>query len=244
MAVLALGDAEGKGGITPAAGTISALDRAIKATDAGSGTTENLNDMLETSARIQQGDSGGALANSAGEVIGMVTAADTGTHGQPGGVAGFAIPINTALEIAHKIASGQAAAGITIGLPGYLGVDVAQSLSPSPKQQAADTKQPAIRHPKAACVTAGQAPDVPAKIGPAGTGALVVGVVCGSPAQAKGITAGAVITAVNGQPITTAQSLTTITATFHPGTVVSVTWRAVNGSAHTAKIALGAGPAR
>ena len=72
----------------------------------------------------------------------------------------------------------------------------------------------------------------------------MVGVVCGSPAQARGIAAGAVITAVNGQRITTAQSLTTITARFHPGTVVSVSWRAANGSAHTAKIALGQGPAR
>ncbi len=243
-AVLALGDAEGKGGITPAPGTISALDRAIKASDAGSGTTENLDHMLETNAKIQQGDSGGALANSAGEVIGMVTAANTATRGEPGGVAGFAIPIDTAMIVARQIASGQATASISIGLPGYLGVDVAQSTSPSPKQQAADTQQPAGRRPKAACVTAGQQPGVPAKIAPAGTGALVVGVVCGSPAQARGIAAGAVITAVNGQRITTAQSLTAITARFHPGTVVSVSWRAANGSAHTARIALGQGPAR
>jgi S1-C subfamily serine protease len=243
IAVLALGDAEGRGGITPAQGMISALDRSIQASDAGSGTTEDLSDMLETTARIQQGDSGGALANSAGEVIGMVTAANTPAHGQPGG-AGFAIPINTALAIVDQIAGGKASATISIGLPGYLGVDVAQSTSADPQQQAADTRQPATRHPKAACVAAGEEPDVPAKIAPAGTGALIVGVVCGSPAQGKGLATGDVITSVNGQRITTPRSLTTITATFRPGTVVSVSWRAPNGSGHAAKIALGEGPAR
>ncbi|MGH3154431.1 MAG: S1C family serine protease, partial [Streptosporangiaceae bacterium] len=74
IAVLALGDAEGKGGVTPALGAISALNRSIQASDQGSRTVENLNHMLQTSAQIQQGDSGGALANNAGQVIGMVTA--------------------------------------------------------------------------------------------------------------------------------------------------------------------------
>ncbi len=139
--VLALGDAQGRGGVTPALGDISGLNRSIQASDEGSNTTEDLNHMLQTNAQIQQGDSGGALANNAGQVIGMVTAANTASDGQPGGTTGFAIPINTALAIARQIAASQASSTVYIGLPGFLGVEVAQSNSPNPQQQAADERQ-------------------------------------------------------------------------------------------------------
>ena len=76
--VLALGNAEGHGGAKPAPGIINALDRSIQASDEGSNSTENLKHMLQTNAKIEQGDSGGALANNAGQVIGMITAANTG----------------------------------------------------------------------------------------------------------------------------------------------------------------------
>ena len=100
--------------------------------------------MLQTNAPIQQGDSGGALANNAGQVIGMITAANTSTSSQvgtSGGTLGFAIPINSALAIARQIASGQPSATVYIGLPGFLGVEVATSSSSDPQQQAADEAQ-------------------------------------------------------------------------------------------------------
>ena len=247
--VLALGDAEGKGGVTPALGTISALNRSIQASDQGSGTVENLNHMLQTSAQIQQGDSGGALANNAGQVIGMVTAANTGADGQSGGTMGFAIPIDTALQIAGKIARGQASSTVYIGLPGFLGVEVSQSKSPDPQQQAADQRSgPGAdrrgSHPGLACVTGAQGPGVPDRIAPAASGALILGVVCGTAAQAQGLKPGDVIVSVNGQAVTTPGSLTGITARHHPGEVVSVGYEAVNGSRHMVRIKLGAGPAR
>ena len=142
--VLALGNAEGRGGAKPAQGIINALDRSIQASDQGSNSTENLNHMLQTNARIQEGDSGGALANNAGQVIGMITAANTGTSGQygpSGGTLGFAIPVNSALAIARQIASGRPSATVYIGVPGFLGVEVATSDSSNPQQQAADQAQ-------------------------------------------------------------------------------------------------------
>ena len=144
--VLALGNAEGHGGAKPTQGIINALDRSIQASDEGSNSTENLKHMLQTNAKIEQGDSGGALANNAGQVIGMITAANTSTPGTSsssgsGGSLGFAIPINSALAIARQIASGQPSATVHIGLPGFLGVEVAQSDSSDPKQQAADEAQ-------------------------------------------------------------------------------------------------------
>jgi S1-C subfamily serine protease len=256
--VLALGDAEGKGGVTPALGAISALNRSIQASDEGSNTTEDLNHMLETNAQIQQGDSGGALANNAGQVIGMVTAANTAAGGQPGGTMGFAIPINTALKIAGEIASEQSSSTVYIGLPGFLGVEVAQSNSPDPQQQAADERQAdggqdgsgqgggrqGGPHGSLACVTGGQEPGVPARIAPASSGALILGVVCGSAAQTQGLKAGDVIISVNGQAVTTPGSLTAITAQYHPRDVVSVAYEAINGSQHRVRILLGDGPAR
>ena len=71
-----------------------------------------------------------------------------------------------------------------------------------------------------------------------------MGVLCGSAAQSKGLAPGDVITSVDGQPVTTAGALTAITARYRPGAVVSVGWRAPNGSRHTTSITLGAGPAR
>ena len=256
--VLALGDAEGKGGVTPALGAISALNRSIQASDEGSNTIEDLNHMLATSAQIQQGDSGGALANNAGQVIGMVTAANTAADGQSGGTTGFAIPINTALNIARKIASEQSSPTVYIGLPGFLGVEVAQSKSPDPQQQAADERQAGDGQgggrqgggrqggPRGglACVTGGQEPAVPDRIAPAPSGALIVGVVCGSAAQTQDLKAGDVIISVNGQAVTTPGSLTGITARYHPGEVVSVAYQGINGSRHKVRILLGDGPAR
>ena len=248
--VLALGNAEGRGGAKPAPGIINALDRSIQASDEGSSTTENLKHMLQTDARIQQGDSGGALANNAGQVIGMITAANTGNSrgagtGSGGGTLGFAIPINSALAIARQIATGRPSATVYIGVPGFLGVEVATSRSDSPQQQAADEGQPSGQGGSgSSCLTSNQQADVPRHVAPIAAGALIVGVICDSAAVAAGMVPGDVITAVNGQPITTPGSLTSTTAKYHPNEIVSVLWVSLNGMEHTTRMQLGQGPAR
>jgi S1-C subfamily serine protease len=248
--VLALGNAEGRGGAKPAPGIINALDRSIQASDEGSNTTENLRHMLQTDARIQQGDSGGALANNAGQVIGMITAANTGPSspaGSSGGTLGFAIPINSALAIARQIASGQPSATVYIGLPGFLGVEVATSSSQDPRQQAADHGQAGGRRDAAAtgsCQTGSQQSALPARVAPIAAGALVVGVLCDTAASSARMVPGDVITSVNGQPITTPASLMNTTARYHPGTIVTVQWVSLDGVQHTTRMMLGHGPAR
>ena len=247
--VLALGNAEGRGGAKPAQGIINALDRSIQASDEGSNSTENLNHMLQTNARIQQGDSGGALANNAGQVIGMITAANTGASSQSGGTLGFAIPINSALAIAKQIATGQQSATVYIGLPGFLGVEVATSDSSNPQQQAADEAQAGNGGRTAAgsgssCQTSNQQAGVPAHVAPIAAGALIVGVLCDTAATSAGMVPGDVITSVGGQPITTPNSLTSITAKHHAGDVVSVLWVSNDGAERTTRMMLGQGPAR
>jgi S1-C subfamily serine protease len=205
--------------------------------------------MLQTNAKIEQGDSGGALANNAGQVIGMITAANTSSPGQSssGSTLGFAIPINSALAIARQIASGQPSATVHIGLPGFLGVVVATSDSSDPHQQAADEAQARKGQTGTgtnACSTSNQQSGVPARVAPIAAGALIVGVVCDSAADSARMVPGDVITSVDRQPITTPGSLTTIAGKYHPGDVVSVLWVSRNGIEHTTKMQLGEGPAR
>jgi S1-C subfamily serine protease len=254
--VLALGNAEGRGGVTPAAGIIDALGRSINASDSGSGVTEYLHNMQQTSAQIQQGDSGGALADNVGQVIGMITAANTSSN-QAGGTIGFAIPINTALSIARQISAGHASNTVYLGDPGFLGVAVATSTSANPQQQASDEQSKLAEQDDtgdiggigvspggAGCIQNETQISVPARIAPAASGALIVNVFCGTSAQAEGLEAGDVVTSVNGRSVTVPSSLGGILANFHPGDVMSVRWTDLNGGQHTASITLGAGPVR
>jgi S1-C subfamily serine protease len=84
-------------------GIISALGRTVRA-QSGS---PPLVDMIQTDAPITHGNSGGALINGEGAVIGINTAIGTAT-GQSVGI-GFATPIDVAVAIAHElIATGHA----------------------------------------------------------------------------------------------------------------------------------------
>jgi S1-C subfamily serine protease len=128
-AVLALGNAGGRGGLpSTAQGTVQALNQSIEASDSGAGTTEKLHGMIETDTPIEQGDSGGPLVNGSGQVVGMDTAANSSSSGFGGysaATTGFAIPINTAMSIAHNINAGQASSTVHIGPTAFLGVEIA-----------------------------------------------------------------------------------------------------------------------
>ena len=127
--VVAIGNALGQGGTPSAtAGVVAAVNQTVTATDNGQ-NPETLHGMIETNAQIQPGDSGGPLVNPAAQVVGMDTAATTNGGGlqQATQTAGFAIPIDTALTVAHEIAAGQAGANIHLGDRALLGVDIAQA---------------------------------------------------------------------------------------------------------------------
>jgi S1-C subfamily serine protease len=248
--VLAIGNAGGQGGPpTVAPGIINATDRTITAGDEGSNTTETLHGMLQTSAQIQPGDSGGPLANAAGKVIGMDTAASSSSsNSSSSSVLGYAIPINTALSIASDIAAGHGSSTIQIGLPGFLGVLVPQSSSSSPQQQAQQQQGQEGGFGggggSQSCVTTNTSSSVPTTIAPASSGALIDNVLCGSAAASAGLGAGDVITAVNGQAVTSPGSLTTIMAKYHGGDKVSVNYVSTSGSKQNVSLTLGTSPAK
>ncbi|MDR0908545.1 MAG: Do family serine endopeptidase [Spirochaetaceae bacterium] len=70
----------------------------ISAVGRSGGPAGNINDFIQTDASINQGNSGGALVNLKGEVIGINTwiASNSGAAGSIG--LGFAIPINNATK--------------------------------------------------------------------------------------------------------------------------------------------------
>lgn len=109
-------------GTTVTHGIISATDRK----DLPVGDGRIIRRAVQTDAPINRGNSGGALANINGQLIGINTAIRSDSGGNIG--IGFAIPINVAKGIAKTlIAQGRGAANDP-GLP-YVGI-VAQTLPP------------------------------------------------------------------------------------------------------------------
>jgi S1-C subfamily serine protease len=215
--ILGIGNAGGQGGAPDvAAGTVTALDQTITATDQDGSGAEQLTGLIQVNANIQAGDSGGPLVNTEGAVIGVDTAASTRYHlgnSARGGsrrtaAEGFAIPINDAVSIARQIASGKSSQTVHIGQSVLLGVSVADQ-------------------------TQG---------GDSAGGAAVGEVLSGGPAARAGLTAGDVITSVDGHSINSATDLTSVLDQHHPDDNVSVTWLDTAGRQHTATAHLTAGP--
>jgi S1-C subfamily serine protease len=211
--VIAIGNAFGRGGTpTVSEGEITGLNRSISVSD-GRGGASVLANMIEIDASIHPGESGGPLLNSTGQVIGIITA---GTRdGQTSDLTvGYAIPSAGALAIVNEIRAGHASDSIIIGEPGYLGIG-AQELD---AQTAAEL---------------GLGVD---------EGIVVTDVSQGTPAERAGITRNAVITAIDGQRVTSIEQLGNAIHQHGPGEQIRVTWVDRDGT-HTATVRLVAGPA-
>jgi S1-C subfamily serine protease len=214
--VVAIGNAGGTDG-TPsvATGTVTKLSQSITASDASSGVSEQLTGLIQTNAGIQPGDSGGPLTNTAGQVIGIDTAASSGTSFQLSSsqaTQAFTIPINKALSIAKQIESGTASSAVHIGSTAFLGVEIASQGF------------------------------IPGSAG-GGTGAVIAGVLPGSAVAKAGLTAGDTITSLGGHSISSSSDIRTVVAGYHPGDKISISWTDQSGNTHTATIVVAAGPA-
>ena len=207
--VVALGNALGRGGApNVTSGQITALDQTITASSGGS-SSETLNGMIQSDAVIYEGDSGGALVNTSGQVVGMITAGQAQGFRSSASDVGFAIAANTAVGVVNRIRAHEEAADLTYGQVGFLGVSV-QTLDAFSAQQLGLSVS---------------------------SGALVTSVQPGSGAEAAGIARNSVITKVGGASVTSSDTLGTAIRSHRPGDGVSVTW--VNqGGSHTATVTL------
>jgi serine protease Do len=95
--VIAIGNALGEFANSVSKGVISGLSRSIVAS-AGGGSSERLEEVIQTDAAINPGNSGGPLLNLSGEVIGVNTAIVQGAQN-----IGFAIPINQAKKDIEQV---------------------------------------------------------------------------------------------------------------------------------------------
>lgn len=108
---IAIGNALGYGQ-SVTTGCVSALNRQVK--------VDNLElNMIQTDAAINQGNSGGALLNLKGEVIGINSAkySSTGVEGM-----GYAIPISSVVDIINELMNRETRTIVKEAERGYLGV--------------------------------------------------------------------------------------------------------------------------
>ena len=111
--VLAIGNPFGIGQ-TVTRGIISALGRSLPEMD-DSNAFRRYQDFIQTDASINKGNSGGALVDAEGRLIGINDAIVSPSEGSAG--IGFAVPVNLARNVMEGIINGGKVAR------GYLGVD-------------------------------------------------------------------------------------------------------------------------
>jgi len=153
---------------TVSAGIVSGLGRAIPG--AAAAGNQALVDLIQTDAAISPGNSGGALADHTGAVIGINEAY---ISPQAGAVdLGFAIPAATALDVAEELrSSGRARHAFTGLTPATVTADTARDFNL-----------------------------------PVTSGVLATQVTADGPADRAGITPGAIITELGGQPTSTVEA--------------------------------------
>lgn len=269
--VTAVGNAEGGGELLAADGSVSDLGASVTTTAQGTEDSETLDGMIEVKADIVSGDSGGALLDGDGEVVGMNTAASSGSAE----VTGYAIPIETALETAESIVDGEQTSTNTLGYPAFLGIGVEQT---DQSGQSASNGQSGSSEQNGNGPGYGQGSQLPgqqgsgsagqyggssggygesaqpgsgsstgdsgsASSGSATSGATVAGVYEDTPAAEAGLEAGDTITSIDSTTVTDGSQLSEVIGKHSPGDSVSVTWTDASGQSHTAKIKLIEGPA-
>jgi len=103
---------------TVTSGIVSALNRAVHIPDSSGGPGVYL-DAIQTDAAINHGNSGGALVDASGAVVGINSAAEFGgsSSSTVTGI-GFAIPINYARGIAQQLIRTGKAVHATLGTQG------------------------------------------------------------------------------------------------------------------------------
>jgi S1-C subfamily serine protease len=129
--VLAIGNAGGAGG-TPAAipGSITGLDSTIVALNSADLTRKSLTGMVEIAAPVSAGQSGGALADPTGAVVGVITAASGETSRAVGHTPnGYAVPMDTAMRVVAQIRSGTPTETVHVGPTATLGVLISDAKS-------------------------------------------------------------------------------------------------------------------
>ena len=122
-AAIVIGNAMGYG-TSVTTGIISAKDREVSITDESGNVVTN--ELIQTDAAVNPGNSGGALLNVNGEVIGIVSAklADAAVEGM-----GYAIPISYAWDIIQQMVDNDVVSELEASYLGIAGRDITAEMS-------------------------------------------------------------------------------------------------------------------
>lgn len=122
-AAIVIGNAMGYG-TSVTNGIISAKDREVSITDDDGNVVTN--SLLQTNAAVNPGNSGGALLNAKGEVIGIVSAklAEESVEGM-----GYAIPISYAWNIIQQMVDNDVVSELEASYLGIAGRDITTEMS-------------------------------------------------------------------------------------------------------------------
>jgi S1-C subfamily serine protease len=120
----AVGNANGAGKLVVTKGRITGLGRSITVSDDQGGSAQ-LSGLIQTSARLVPGDSGGPLLDASNRVIGVDAAGSAGSEFTASD--GYAIPINKAVTLVKQMEAGKASALVHIGKTAFVGVSVADA---------------------------------------------------------------------------------------------------------------------
>lgn len=209
--VVAIGNALGYGQ-SVTSGYVSALNRDLTLTDQ-SGTTINSTGLIQTDAAINEGNSGGALLNMKGELIGINEAKSSSTStGATVDDIGFAIPIDKAEESLQQLMNLKTRERVDASQASYLGIrgsDVSYEAS--------------------------EMYGIP-------TGVVISEVVENGPADQAGVKSGDVLTELDGRSISNMSQLQDVLEYYAAGETVDIdVQRADNGEyqAQTLSIILG-----
>jgi serine protease Do len=175
-----------------------------------------LEDFVQTDAALNPGNSGGALVNLRGEVVGINSAIVTQTGNYAG--VGFAIPVNMAKRVMDSlIAKGKV-------VRGFMGVEVRNLDEALAERYSIASVEELLKELKL------NSP----------RGAFVVGFTRsedGSPAEKSGMKEGDVVTAFDGKPVQGVEDLILRIMQTVPGTKVDVkVWRAGREQALTVAV--------
>lgn len=223
--VIAVGNALGAGELTAAYGTVTDLDATITAASQGVATT--LDGLIEIDADVVSGDSGGPLLDDEGEVIGITTAASSGTSD----ITGYAVDIDDALVVVEYVVAGVETDTNTIGFPAFLGVAL-RSTAPSSAATPGAATGPGPRGARQQASTTDS-----------GGAATIAGVYDGTPAAEAGLEAGDTIIAIDAVEVADGDTLAAILAGYAPGDEVTITWTDDSGTIESATVTLIEGPA-
>jgi S1-C subfamily serine protease len=111
----------GGGRLVITKGRVTGLNRTITVNDDQGGQTQ-LSGLIETSARLVPGDSGGPLLDAGGRVIGMDAAGSATFAFETSD--GYAIPVNKALSLVKLMEAGKASTLVHIGKTAFIGMNV------------------------------------------------------------------------------------------------------------------------